>query len=439
MKPSLPASHRRPCSGRRRQRGAVAVLVGFSMVALILVLGLVLDLGHLYVAKSELQNAADACALSAARELNDRSPGVYQRAVAAARTAGQRNWTDLQRRRAEVRIADVTFSEQRDSGFGDQITAATVYVRCAPRDSDPASVVLWFMRIAGASEWAVRAEATARLVPSQSFCAMPLAACTKDPAAPNFGFDEGRWYKGRMGAGTALTGNYGWIRFSGQGASDLGEMIAGSGKCDLRAGELVDAEAGVSTGVVLAWNTRFGLYSGSYNDLNRYPPDRTGFAYTPNLLDKDGNPIAGSGSWPYPAAPSSAPQNAYSGAGPPANYLFQKNDPNGHAPFDPSQLLDANLKPAKLPGNPSPLSRELHASKGQDRRLVLMPVIRCESWAPNKKNIEILGYACNLLLSPIADADTDVQYEFRALMGAGPCASSGIPGGSGAPVTALSR
>lgn len=55
---------------RNRQQGAVAIIVGLSLFILIGLLGLVVDLGHLYVAKSGLQNAADAAALSGAKQLN---------------------------------------------------------------------------------------------------------------------------------------------------------------------------------------------------------------------------------------------------------------------------------------------------------------------------------------------------------------------------------
>ncbi|UUZ47585.1 pilus assembly protein [Massilia sp. B-10] len=48
----------------RRQRGAIALLFGLTLVVLLAMHGLVLDLGHLYVLKSELQNGADAAALA---------------------------------------------------------------------------------------------------------------------------------------------------------------------------------------------------------------------------------------------------------------------------------------------------------------------------------------------------------------------------------------
>ena len=56
-------------AARRKERGAVAIMVALALVALIGFVGLALDLGKLYVVKSELQNSADSCALAAAREL----------------------------------------------------------------------------------------------------------------------------------------------------------------------------------------------------------------------------------------------------------------------------------------------------------------------------------------------------------------------------------
>lgn len=50
---------------RFRQRGAVAVVVGLTIVMLAGMVGLAIDGGHLYLTKTELQNASDACALAA--------------------------------------------------------------------------------------------------------------------------------------------------------------------------------------------------------------------------------------------------------------------------------------------------------------------------------------------------------------------------------------
>ncbi len=73
---------------RRQQRGAVAIVMSLFLVVVVGVLALVVDLGHLYVTKTELQNAADAAALAGAAELDGSAAGVTRamtRAVAVAR------------------------------------------------------------------------------------------------------------------------------------------------------------------------------------------------------------------------------------------------------------------------------------------------------------------------------------------------------------------
>ena len=47
------------------ERGTIAVATAVSMLILVALLGVVVDLGRMYVVKTELQNAADACALAA--------------------------------------------------------------------------------------------------------------------------------------------------------------------------------------------------------------------------------------------------------------------------------------------------------------------------------------------------------------------------------------
>ena len=51
-----------------RQRGAVAIAVAVGLLVLLGIAGLALDLGQLFVTKTGLQNAMDACALPAARD-----------------------------------------------------------------------------------------------------------------------------------------------------------------------------------------------------------------------------------------------------------------------------------------------------------------------------------------------------------------------------------
>lgn len=69
---------------KKRQGGAVAIVVGVGLAMIIGFLALVVDLGHLYVARTGQQNAADAAALSGAKELDGTAAGIT-RAVAWAK------------------------------------------------------------------------------------------------------------------------------------------------------------------------------------------------------------------------------------------------------------------------------------------------------------------------------------------------------------------
>jgi hypothetical protein len=75
---------------KRKQKGAVAIIFGLTVVVLLTMGGLVMDLGHLYIAKTELQNAADAAALAGAKELNETTAGINL-AVSQAQAIALRN------------------------------------------------------------------------------------------------------------------------------------------------------------------------------------------------------------------------------------------------------------------------------------------------------------------------------------------------------------
>ena len=61
------------------QRGAAAIIVAVSMIALLGFAAIAVDTGYLMVAKNELQNVADAAALAAARQLGS----IYEPMTAA--------------------------------------------------------------------------------------------------------------------------------------------------------------------------------------------------------------------------------------------------------------------------------------------------------------------------------------------------------------------
>lgn len=78
----------------RRQRGAVAIVFGLMLTVLFAMAGFVLDLGHLYIVKAELQNGADGAVLAGATELNGTAAGINA-AVAMAQAIAQKNKYDF--------------------------------------------------------------------------------------------------------------------------------------------------------------------------------------------------------------------------------------------------------------------------------------------------------------------------------------------------------
>ncbi|MGE5095472.1 MAG: Tad domain-containing protein [Betaproteobacteria bacterium] len=391
--------------GKRHQGGAIAIMVGISIVTLVLMVGLVLDLSHLFIVKHELQNAADACALSGARELSDLSEGVLERATGAATAAGQANRVDLQRDAVAIDgLQEVKFSDALEGPYEHAVTPNTRYVRCAPHESNLKSVAMWFMQFAGIFEKSLSAEATARREENPALCAIPLALCKGSDD-----FVPGRWYSGRLGSGAAATGMYDWIEFSGTGGRDLADIIAGDGVCT--PASRVDAQPGANMGAVSkAWNSRFGLYENPYGDIATYRPDETGYAFTPVQLDSRGQPIAGSGTW-------TQAHDAYD------SFIAHRGT---NDPYDPNSILNSNGKPASLP---TPITTAQHDQYGTNRRLALAPVINCAEWGPKKTDIPVIDYACILMLSPIAQPGMLVQFEFLGLRGEGNCA--GFPAGPG--------
>ncbi len=408
---------RKRYEGREKQRGAVAIITALSLVVLVGFVGLALDLGHLYVNKTELQNAADACALAAARELTcdpDAGPcssSYLDNAVAAGTAVAARNSRDFHDRGVTIAPGDIRFHTRL--GPNEQyVTKASAdpnsrFVMCIARAED---IPPWFMQVLGQGPKDVTALAVATLRNAQTNCAIPLGLC-KPPASPLSSplsdLVVGQWVTSKLTE--SATGSFDWIDFTpgGGGASELAEMFKGPGQCALPApgtGTQVGQQGNIAS-LGKAWNTRFGLYKGSDTAANA-PPDWTGMSYTPT-------------SWP-------SKFNAYGGSDAISNYRTARSQ------YSPYQ------GPA-LNGGYQAISQDAHRSFGADRRTVVVPVVDCESWkTSNPQTVPILAYACVLMLHPMTNdngpaAGEEVWLEYRgnASDPSSPCATSGSVGGPG--------
>ena len=169
---------RLPYESRRRQRGAIAIMFGLTVVVLFAMGGLVLDLGHLYIAKAELQNAADAAALAGAKDLNETTPGINA-AVANAQAISARNKynfsTDV-----VLALTDIEFGPSPDGPW-----ASVAAAQAAPQgktfikvDTGLKVLQTYLMRVAGRDTVSTLGFAVAgRFVVDVT----PLGVCAIDP------------------------------------------------------------------------------------------------------------------------------------------------------------------------------------------------------------------------------------------------------------------
>ena len=383
---------------RHEQRGVIAIVAALTLIVLVAMAGLVLDLGRLFIIKAELQGAADACVLSAARELDGRADSLM-RATNAGTKVGVQNSVDLQHAAVQAGPSDVTFSTTIDGMYVSAASASPAtakYVKCKP---SAVTADMWFMGVLGIGSNIVSAEAIARLAASQASCATPVGLCTaqaaKNAPSPNWGLQVGSWYGGIFAPGAGMSGNYNWIDFTppNGGASELKDLLAGTGSCNVPLNGQV-GQSGYNAGLVDAWNTRFGLYKGSYS-VNANRPDWTGFAYTP-------------ASWP-------AKRDAY-------------------ADFTAKRIALATYQGDAASGlsigaNNQTATSGQHGSFGADRRLAIVPVVRCADW-DSSQTVQMRDWACVLLLNPIGTpADVKIEYLGLTADANSPCATAGIPGG----------
>src|SRR5256885_16612550 len=96
---------------RRGERGAILVLSAIGMLSILLAVGLGVDISRFYLAKTELQNAADAAALAAVSALNTSALGITK---AADRAVASMNNYDFNKTGVTFPRSNVLFAVNLD-------------------------------------------------------------------------------------------------------------------------------------------------------------------------------------------------------------------------------------------------------------------------------------------------------------------------------------
>ncbi|SIT50178.1 conserved hypothetical protein [Paraburkholderia piptadeniae] len=394
-------------AARRGERGVVAIIVALTLAVLIGFAGIALDLGKLYIAKSELSNAADACALAAARDLTHAVS--LDAPEAAGMTVGASNRVLLQSENVALSVnSNVTFSRQFAGPYQtkDQFTAADVpnigFVRCTVSRTGIAN---WFMQVVNAAlgQSAVAATAVASTTQSQTTCALPVAVCKPAAGSP---YNVGDWIPSKVGGGQngQMSGSFMWVAYPGAGTvPDMKAMLTGAGQCTLPTLGTQVGKPGNVQSMDGAWNTRFGIYQNPYNG----PPnpsgvsDFTGYSYWPTDPALLGTIIRGKNVFPD----------------------FRDNQRANHTPYQGGLTVQGTTQ-----------SQTDYAS-GADRRLALVPMVDCASLTGGSQQAPILSWSCILMLHPMEKNNNGtmkgylyLEYRGDATDPATPCATQGIPG-----------
>lgn len=353
---------------QRRQRGVVAVVVAMTIVAMVGMVGLAIDLGQMFVAKTELQNAADACALAAVRDMESGLP--LARSEAAGRTVAGLHKVSFQDHAVGGSNSPVTITYSQvaagpfvaGGGLVGPAANAMKYVRCEISNSGIKTFFIQVLNVlpgVNIGDQSVTASAVAALLPSQATCALPISLCSTSVSTAT----PGQWLKSLPDK--PENSDFHWLDLTstGGGASEISSQLLGEGACDLPALGTQVGKPGNMPSLSAAFNSRFGIYFGSVKPADG-PPDVSGYSYTLN-------------NWPSGA-------NAY---------------PNFSSRRDRNEIYNEDEAGVDVPGDSQP-SSYLKAN-GRQRRVVPVPVVNCDDLEGPSHKAPILSWACVFLLHPL--------------------------------------
>ena len=258
---------------RRGERGSVLAISALGMLTVLLAVGLGIDVSRFYLAKTELQNAADAAALAGVSALNSSPAGIEEATDRAVLTMNNYNFDQ---QAVAFSRANVQFAKNLDGPYISEASAQADpedirFVKVTTPDSPVG--VSFAVSVLGSSK-NLKASATAGFsVPINVFCNwIPLSVIDFDiPMVP------GQTYTIRSAPGNTVSpGNYQILAVSGRGGKDVREGLASGVDLCAEAGAVyqVDTKPGVTSGPVRQGiNTRFDDYQGDAVNPTDHPPD----------------------------------------------------------------------------------------------------------------------------------------------------------------------
>lgn len=386
---------------RRHQRGIVVVMVVMGLLALLAMVGLALDTGHVVLNKSRLQSTVDAAALAAAKVLD--STGSEMQATAAAGSLFDLNAADHAELLQALSSADITVEYSNTLNPFVSGTAPANYVRVLAGD-----FTMWtsFASLVGIETTVTAATAvagpSAPIGPGEACDLVPMMVCG-DPAAGaagNWGYtgDNVTLLKIASNAPSGIgPGNFQLIEIGGPGADVVRDNLAGGAETCVIPDSSVTTKPGNNAGPsAQGLNTRFGEYQGGGMNSTDFPPDMVTEVPNPGLdVASDGLTVV--------FQPGNTPVTDIDQL----DYSFNEYE---------NQLRDG-------PHNfPSGVPR---------RRVLAVPIVDCATIVNGQGTLPVLDFGCFFLLQQVVQRGND-NYVFSEYIGQ--CAAGGVPGPVPGPV-----
>lgn len=256
---------------RKRERGSILATSAIGMLAVLLAVGLGIDISRMYLSKAELQNAADAAALAGVSGLNGDSPGITE---AVDRAVKAMNSYDFNKTGVTFPRSNVLFAVNLDGPYVSEGTAflSPTNIRFVKVTTPDLPVAMSFAAVVLGNSKNLSATATAGFsVPLNVICPW-LPAFVLDYASDPI--TSGKTYTFRLAPGTDVSpGNYQLLApVQSGGSGDREGMSNGVNWC-ISAGQEVETKPGVTSGAIRQGiNTRFDSY-GAGMDPSLSPPD----------------------------------------------------------------------------------------------------------------------------------------------------------------------
>ena len=273
---------------RKTERGSILAMSSVAMLAVLLAVGLGVDISRFYLSKTELQNAADAAALAGVSGLTGFAPGID---VAVDRAVAAMNNYDFNHTGVTFPEENVLFAVNLNGPYmsAGAAAASPTNIRFVKVTTPELPVGVSFTAFVLGNSRDMSATATAgKSVPLNEICPWLPAFVLDIPGDP---ITQGRTYTFRLAPGDHVSpGNYQLLAPIHSGGSGDREGMANGVNWCVQTGQVVETKPGVTSGAIRQGiNTRFGIYAAGMNPVaspadSNVAQNITHFQYSNNLV-----------------------------------------------------------------------------------------------------------------------------------------------------------